>query len=312
MLVKYFISKDTMAKRKSTFTESRRNKKVKIGEVLVGNGHPTYIVAEIGINHNGSLEFAKELIDMAVDAGCDAVKFQKRTIELVYSPEELARPRDNPFGPTNGDLKRGLEFGKEQYTDIDRYCRKKGITWFASPWDEKSVDFLEKFDVPCYKIASACLTDDELLKHIKSKGKPIILSTGMSTVKQIRHAVDLIGEKDLVLLHCTSTYPAKPEELNLKVIPWLKESFNCPIGYSGHETGVTQSIMATLLGACIVERHITLDRTMWGSDQAASLEPEGLRRVVRDIKLIPVSLGDGEKKVLKSEQPILQKLRRFR
>lgn len=312
MLVKYFISKNTMAKRKSAFTESRRNKEVKIGKVLVGNGHPTYVVAEIGINHNGSLEFAKGLIDIAVDTGCDAVKFQKRTIELVYSPKELARSRDNPFGPTNGDLKRGLEFGKKQYTDIDRYCRKKGITWFASPWDVKSADFLEKFDVPCYKIASACLTDDELLKHIRSKGKPIILSTGMSTVKQIRHAVDLVGEKDLILLHCTSTYPARPEELNLKVITWLKENFDCPIGYSGHETGIVQSIMATLTGACIVERHITLDRAMWGSDQAASLGPEGLRRVVRDIRLVPISLGDGKKKVLKSEKPILQKLRRFK
>lgn len=312
MLVKYFISKNTMAKRKSAFTESRRNKEVKIGKVLVGNGHPTYVVAEIGINHNGSLEFAKGLIDIAVDTGCDAVKFQKRTIELVYSPKELARSRDNPFGPTNGDLKRGLEFGKEQYLDIDRYCQEKGITWFASPWDIKSADFLGEFDVPCYKIASACLTDDELLKHIRSKGKPIILSTGMSTVKQIRHAVDLVGEKDLILLHCTSTYPARPEELNLKVITWLKENFDCPIGYSGHETGIVQSIMATLTGACIVERHITLDRAMWGSDQAASLGPEGLRRVVRDIRLVPISLGDGEKKVLKSEKPILQKLRRFK
>jgi len=278
----------------------------------VGDGEPVVIVAEIGINHNGSLETAKKLIDVAVEAGCDAVKFQKRTIEVVYTPEELARPRESVFGNTNGDLKRGLEFGEKEYQEIDRYCKEKGILWFASPWDEGSADFLAKFDIPCYKIASASLTDDNLLKHIRTKGKPIILSTGMSTVDQIRHAVEVLGEDDLILLHCTSTYPGADEELNLKVIPRLKEQFSCPIGYSGHEVGVYSSLVAAVLGACVVERHITLDRAMWGSDQAASLEPQGIERLVRDIQRVPIWLGDGKKKVYESELPILQKLRRVK
>jgi len=292
--------------------EKSIQKKVKIGNKIIGEGEPVFIIAEIGINHNGDINIAKKLIDAAVAAGYDAVKFQKRTIEIVYTPEELAKPRENPFGPTNGDLKRGLEFGEKEYEEIDRYCKEKGIMWFASPWDIKSVDFLEKFNVPCYKIASACLTDDELLKYIKSKSKPIILSTGMSTVEQIRHAVEMLGEDNLVLLHCTSTYPLVDEELNLKVIPWLKENFNCPIGYSGHEVGVYSSLAAAVIGACAIERHITLDRAMWGSDQAASLEINGLNRLARDIRLVPVWLGDGEKKVFESEKPILQKLRRVK
>lgn len=285
-------------------------KKVTIGNKVIGEGESVFMVAEIGINHNGSLETAKKLIDVAVDAGCDAVKFQKRTIDVVYTPEDLARPRESVFGDTNGDLKRGLEFGEKEYQEIDRYCKEKNILWFASPWDEGSVDFLEKFNVPCYKIASASLTDDNLLKYIRSKGKPVILSTGMSTVEQIRHAVEVLGEKDLVLLHCTSTYPGVDEELNLKVIPWLKEQFSCPIGYSGHEVGVYSSLAAAVLGACVVERHITIDRAMWGSDQAASLEPQGIIRLVRDIRRFPIWLGDGKKRVFESELPILKKLRR--
>ena len=287
-------------------------KKVTIANKTIGDGEPTFIIAEIGINHNGSLDTAKQLIDVAVKAGCDAVKFQKRTVDVVYTPEELARPRESVFGNTNGDLKRGLEFGEKEYTEIDQYCKQKGIMWFASPWDEGSVDFLAKFNIPCYKIASASLTDDSLLKHIRSKGKPVILSTGMSTVEQIRHAVEVLGENDLILLHCTSTYPGADEELNLKVIPWLKEQFSCPIGYSGHEVGVYSSLAAVLMGAVVVERHITIDRAMWGSDQAASLEPQGIERLVRDIRLVPVWLGDGRKKVFESELPILEKLRRVK
>lgn len=287
-------------------------KKVKIGNKLVGDGEPIFIVAEIGINHNGDINIAKKLIDVAAESGCDAVKFQKRTIELVYTPEELAKPRENPFGPTNGDLKRGLEFGEKEYAEIDRYCKEKGIIWFASPWDVKSVDFLERFDVPCYKVASALLTDDELLKKVKATGKPVILSTGMSTEEQVRHAVELLGEDNLVLLHCTSTYPCLDEELNLKVIHWLRDNFNCPIGYSGHEVGVYSSLAAALLGAQMVERHITLDRAMFGSDQAASLEPQGLHRLVRGVRAIPTWLGDGIKKVFKSELPILEKLRKVK
>jgi len=285
-------------------------KKVKIGNKWVGKGELPFIVAEIGINHNGDLNLAKKLIDMAVFAGCDAVKFQKRTIELVYTPEELAKERESPFGTTNGDLKRGLEFGEKEYQEIDRYCKERGIIWFASPWDVRSVDFLEKFNVPCYKIASPCLTDDELLKYVKSKGKPIILSTGMSTEEEIKRAVKILGEKNLVVLHCTSTYPSKLEELNLKVIHWLKKEFNCPVGYSGHETGIVEPVMAVVLGACAVEKHITLDRAMWGSDHAASLEPNGLNRLVRDIRNLPVCLGNGEKRVYDSEIPIIQKLRK--
>lgn len=287
-------------------------KKVKIGNKIIGEGEPVFITAEIGINHNGDINIAKKLIDMAVVVGCDAVKFQKRTIEIVYTKEELAKERENPFGPTNGDLKRGLEFGKKEYEEIDRYCMEKGIMWFASPWDVKSVDFLEEFNVPCYKIASPSLTDDKLLSHIKSKGKPIILSTGMSTVEQIKRAVEIFGEDNLVLLHCTSTYPSADSELNLKVIPWMKKNFNCPIGYSGHEVGVYSSLVAAVLGACAVERHITLDRAMWGSDHSASLEPQGLDRLVRDIQLVPVWLGDGEKRVFESETPIIQKLRKVK
>ena len=287
-------------------------KKVTIGGKTIGEGEQTFIIAEIGINHNGSLENAQKLIDVAVDAGCDAVKFQKRTIDVVYTPEELVRPRESVFGNTNGDLKRGLEFGEKEYAEIDRYCKEKGIMWFASPWDEGSVDFLAKFDIPCYKIASPSLTDDNLLRHVRSKGKSIILSTGMSTVEQIRHAVEVLSEDDLVLLHCTSTYPGADEELNLKVIPWLKEQFSCPIGYSGHEVGVYSSLVAAVLGACVVERHITLDRAMWGSDQAASLEPQGIERLVGSIRSIPIWLGDGKKRVFESELPILQKLRRVK
>ncbi len=292
--------------------EQKNKKIVEIGGKKIGEGCPVFITAEIGINHNGDINIAKKLIDMAVFAGCDAVKFQKRTIDVVYTKEDLDRPRETPFGNTNGELKEALEFGEQEYQEIDRYCKERNIMWFASPWDIGSVDFLEKFDIPCYKIASPSLTDDDLLKHVKSKGKPIILSTGMSTIEQINHAVEIIGEENLILLHCTSTYPSKPEELNLRVILQLREMFDFPIGYSGHETGVVPSVMAAILGARVIERHITLDRAMWGSDQSASLEPNGLNIMVRDIKLMPVCLGDGKKKVFESEKPILEKLRRVK
>jgi N-acetylneuraminate synthase len=283
---------------------------VRIAGRPIGEGHPCYIVAEIGINHNGDLDLAKRLIGVAATAGCDAVKFQKRTVDVVYTPAELAKPRESPFGTTNGELKRALEFGKEQYQEIDAHCRKAGIVWFASPWDEASVDFLEAFDVPCHKVASASLTDDNLLRHIRATGKPVILSTGMSTMKQVEHAVQVLGEKDLVVLHATSTYPASYDELNLKVIPSLSKRFRVPVGYSGHETGIPSSVAAVALGAKMVERHITLDRAMWGSDQAASLEPNGITRLVRDIRLIETAFGDGNKRVFEREVPIMEKLRR--
>lgn len=287
-----------------------KRKTVKIGGETVGDGYPCYIVAEVGINHNGSLDIAKQLIDVAVKCGCDAVKFQKRTIEVVYSPEELAKPRESVFGTTNGDLKRGLEFGYEQYAEIDKYCKEKGIVWFASCWDEGSVDFIEQFNPPCYKIASACLTDDNLLKHHKKLGKPIILSTGMSEMSLIEHAVEALGTDGLVLLHCTSTYPCKLEELNLEGIKTLKERFDVPVGYSGHEVGLWTTFAAAAMGACMVERHVTLDRAMWGSDQAASVEPQGVAYLVREIRGLEIALGDGTIKIYDSEIPIMQKLRR--
>jgi len=283
---------------------------VRIGETTVGIGEPTYVVAEIGINHNGNLDLAKKLISTAHSAGCNAVKFQKRTVDVVYTPAELAAPRESPFGTTNGDLKRALEFGLEDYQAIDEFCKSIKMDWFASPWDEASVDFLEQFDTPCYKVASASLTDDNLLRHIRSKGRPIILSTGMSTLDEVDHAVDVLGKHDLVLLHACSTYPAYYEELNLRVIPELRHRFGVPVGYSGHETGITSSVAAIVVGACVVERHITMDRAMWGSDQAASLEPNGINRLVRDIRLVEQSMGDGVKRVYEREKPIIKKLRR--
>lgn len=283
---------------------------VKVGKRHLGPGHPCYIIAEIGINHNGDIDLAKRLISVAVAAGCDAVKFQKRTIDVVYTPAELATPRPNPFGDTNGDLKRGLEFEYEDFAEINDFCRSLKIDWFASPWDEGAVDFIEQFKPPVYKIASASLTDDHLLRHIRATGKPIIASTGMSTYDEIDHAVDVLGKRDLVLMHTTSTYPAKYEQLNLSAIPTMAQRYGVPIGYSGHETGIPTSVVATALGACCVERHITMDRAMWGSDQAASLEPNGITRLVRDIRLVEQSMGDGIKRVYEEEIPVMKKLRR--
>lgn len=283
---------------------------VRIGSRLVGDDQPCFVVAEIGINHNGDVDLAKRLISVALAAGCDAVKFQKRTVEVVYTAEELAKPRENPFGPTNGDLKYGLEFEQEEYEEIDGFCKSVKMMWFASPWDEGSVDFLEQFKIPVYKIASASLTDDNLLKHIRATGKPIILSTGMSTYAEIDHAVEVLGKEDLVLMHATSTYPANYPELNLRAIPTMAGRYGVPVGYSGHETGIPTSVCAAALGACSVERHITMDRAMWGSDHAASLEPNGISRLVRDIRLWEQAKGDGVKRVYEREFPIIKKLRR--
>jgi N-acetylneuraminate synthase len=285
---------------------------IKIHDIPVGDGHPCFVIAEIGINHNGDIELAKKLIDVAEAAGCNAVKFQKRTVEVAYSPEELAKPRESPFGTTNGDLKYGLELGEEEYQEIGRFCREQGILWFASCWDEQSVDFINRFDVPCYKIASPSLTDDALLRYTRSKAgtRPILLSTGMSSVEQIDHAVEVLGKDNLIVLHTCSTYPAYYEELNLRVIPKLRERYGVPVGYSGHETGLASSVAAVALGACVVERHITMDRAMWGTDHAASLEPSGLTRMVRDIRLIEKSMGDGVKRVVEREVPVVKKLRR--
>jgi N-acetylneuraminate synthase len=283
---------------------------VKIGDRTVGDGEPCYVIGEIGINHNGDLGIARRLIDVAAIAGAQAVKFQKRTVEVVYTAEELAKPRENPFGITNGDLKRGLEFGADQYQAIARYCEEKDVDWFASCWDEGSVDFIEQFSPPAYKIASASITDDNLLKHHRKTGRPMIVSTGMCTMAQIDHAVEVLGTDQLILLHTTSAYPAKIGDLNLRMIPLLRERYGVPVGYSGHEVGLASSFAAVALGACMVERHITLDRAMWGTDQSASVEPQGLMKLVRDIRVIEQSLGDGVKKVSADEVPIMKKLRR--
>jgi N-acetylneuraminate synthase len=283
---------------------------VKIGDKVIGEGHPCYIIAEIGINHNGDVDLAKRLISVAVAAGCDAVKFQKRTVDVVYTAKELATPRPTPFGETNGDLKYGLEFDAEDYAEIDKFCKQVKIDWFASPWDEGSVDFIQMFNPPAYKVASASLTDDNLLRHIRKTGKPVIASTGMSTYEEIDHAVEVLGKDDLLLMHTTSTYPAKYEQLNLKAIPDMIARYEVPVGYSGHETGIPTSVAARALGACCVERHITMDRAMWGSDQAASLEPNGISRLVRDIRLCEQSMGDGVKRVYEEEIPVMKKLRR--
>ena len=285
-------------------------KTVKIGNKSIGDNKHPFIIAEIGINHNGSINNAKKLINIAHLFGCDAVKFQKRTVDKVYTKDELLMPRQSVFGQTNGDLKRGLEFGYEEYKQIDSYCKELGILWFASAWDVDSVDFLEEFDVCAHKIPSALITNIELLEHIKKTNKPILLSTGMSTMEEIEQAVKIVGLDNTIIFHCTSTYPTQNNEINLRVIPVLKEKFDCPIGYSGHEKGIVPTTIAVVMGACAVERHITLDRTMWGSDQAASLEPEGLRKLVRDIRNINDFMGDGIKKVYESELPIKKKLRR--
>ena len=283
---------------------------VTIGNRKIGPGHPCYVVGEIGINHNGDLNLARKLIDCAALAGADAVKFQKRTIDVVYSREELERPRESPFGTTNGELKRALEFGREEYQNIDTYAESHDIAWFASCWDEASVDFIESFSPVAYKIASASLTDDNLLRHHRKTGRPVILSTGMSTLEQMDHAVEVLGTQNLVILHATSAYPAPLRDLNLSMIPQLKERYQVPIGYSGHEVGLASTLAAVALGATMIERHISLDRAMWGTDQAASVEPQGLLRLVRDIRNVEQSLGDGVKVITEAEVPIMKKLRR--
>ncbi|TVT25559.1 N-acetylneuraminate synthase family protein [Amycolatopsis acidiphila] len=284
---------------------------VRIGDRVLGAGHPVYTVAEIGINHNGDVEIAKRLIELAANVGADAVKFQKRTPDIATPPDMRDTLRDTPWGQmTYLDYRYRVEFGESEYEAIDGYCRELGLAWFASPWDVPSVEFLEKFDVVTHKVASASLTDIELLKALRDTGKPIIASTGMSTMDEIDAAVEVLGTERLVLLHATSTYPCPPEEANLRMINTLADRFGVPIGYSGHERGLQVSIAAVAMGACLVERHVTLDRTMWGSDQAASLEPDGLRRLVRDIRNVELALGDGVKRVFPGEEAPRRRLRR--
>jgi len=285
--------------------------RVAIGDHEVGGDEPTYVIAEIGINHNGDIEIARQLIDLAVVSGCDAVKFQKRTPELCVPPEQRDLVRETPWGlMTYLEYRHRIEFGAPEYDEIDAYCRERGIAWFTSCWDEPSVDFIERYDPVCYKVASASVTDRGLLDRLAATGRSLILSTGMSTMDQIRAAVALLPADRLLLAHTTSTYPCKPEELNLRMIAALGDEFACPVGYSGHEVGLQTTLAAVALGAAFVERHVTLDRAMWGSDQAASIEPAGLVRLVRDIRVIEASLGDGEKRVYDSELPVRDRLRR--
>jgi N-acetylneuraminate synthase len=287
------------------------SRSIRIGDRLVGDGHPTYIVAEIGINHNGDVELAQKMIDAAVHAGVDAVKLQKRTPELCVPPDQRNHMRETPWGYiTYLEYRHKVEFGQDEYNQIDQHCKQKGISWFASVWDEPSVDFIQAFHPTCYKVPSASLTDHKLLQHLRATGQPIILSTGMSTMEQIRAAVAVLGEENLLITHATSTYPCEPDELNLRMIQTLRQSFSCPIGYSGHEVGLIPSVVAAAMGACLVERHITLDRALWGNDQAASVEPGGFERMVKYIRVTEQSLGDGVKQVYESELPSLRKLRR--
>ena len=285
---------------------------VRVGSTEIGNGKPVFVIAEIGINHNGDVGTAKKLIDVATAAGCDAVKFQKRTPTICVPPDQASILRETPWGTmTYLEYKERIEFGTDEFSEIDAHCRAKNIMWFASPWDVPSVEFLESFNTPVFKIASACLTDDELLGAIRATGKPVIMSTGMSTLAEIDHAISLLDRANLILGQATSTYPCKPEELNLRAIQSLRERYGVPVGYSGHETGLQTSVAAVALGAVFVERHITLDRAMWGTDHAASVEPGGLERLVRDIRLVEQSLGDGKKTVYETEIAIRKKLRRI-
>jgi N-acetylneuraminate synthase len=286
-------------------------RELRLGSRWIGDGHPAYIIAEIGINHNGDLEIAQQLIDSAVDAGCDAVKFQKRTPELCVPDDQRDKMRHTPWGYISYmEYREKVEFGKQEFSKIVDYCNKNKIDWLASAWDEPSVDFLEEFDPILHKAPSASLTDSALLLKMRQQKKTIILSTGMSEMDQINAAVDLLGTDDLILAHCTSTYPCPPEELNLRMITTLREKYPCPIGYSGHEVGLPTTVAAITLGASVIERHITLDRAMWGSDQAASIEPGGLRRLVKYIRVVEQALGDGVKTVYESERASLRKLRR--
>jgi N-acetylneuraminate synthase len=287
-------------------------REIKFGNRMMGDGHPAYIIAEVGINHNGDLNIAKKIIDAAAHAGADAVKFQKRTPEVCTPLDQQKQMRETPWGYISYlDYRYKVEFNEEQYREIDRHCKEKKIDWMVSVWDEPAVDFMEKFDTPAYKLPSASLTDHDLMKHVRQTGKPIIISTGMSTMAEIHKGVNAVGEKNLVIMHCTSTYPCEPEELNLRMIETLRKEFpNNPIGYSGHEVGLVPSAVAIALGATSIERHITLDRAMWGSDQAASVEPGGFEKLVKYIRVTEAGLGDGVKKVYESEKSSLRKLRR--
>ena len=280
---------------------------------MTGPAEHCYVIAEVGINHNGSLDIAKELIDMAADAGCDAVKFQKRTVDVVYTPETLAELRESPWGTTQREQKEGLELGKEEYDEIARYCGERGIDWFASAWDLDALEFVASYDPPHHKVASALVTNLEFVEAVADLGRHTFISTAMSDWDDIDRAVEVFRSKDtpFTLMHCVATYPMPDEEANLAAMLRMRERYECPVGYSSHEVGLICSVTAAALGATAIERHITLDRAMYGSDQAASLERPGLQRMLRDIRLLPQIMGGGDKRVTEEEAPVAAKLRYF-
>ena len=277
----------------------------------MGNDKYIYIIAEIGINHNGSLDTAKQLIDLAHEIGCDAVKFQKRTVDVVYTKDFLAQPRNSPWGDTQRQQKEGLEFSITNYDEIDAYCKNKKIDWFASSWDNQSQILMRKYNFPFNKIASAMANNESFVDLVASEKKPTFASTGMIEIPEIDKIISIFKKHNcpLMLMHTVSTYPSKLEDLNLNCIRTLKERYNIPVGYSGHEVSVSPSVIAATLGASAIERHITLDRAMYGSDQAASLQPDGFRQLTNILRNIPNILGDGEKRILDEEQAIASKLR---
>ena len=284
---------------------------IRIGDRKIGEGHPCYVIAEIGINHNGDLRLAQEMVRRAAEAKCDAVKFQKRLPDVCVPVAQRDLPRETPWGVmTYLEYKRRIEFDREDFEAIDACCKSHGIDWFASCWDIESVEFIEEFGPPCHKIASASLTDEPLLRRLRETGRPLLLSTGMSSLDEIDRAVQILGPDHLALMHCTSTYPAPLDELNLRAIESLRKRFGVPVGYSGHEVGLQTTLAAVVLGAVVVERHLTLDRAMWGTDQAASVEPQGMRRLVRDIRAVERAMGDGVKRIWPSEELIRNKLRK--
>lgn len=270
-----------------------------------------FIIAEIGINHNGDVEIAKDLVKVAKTAGCDAVKFQKRSIELVYPSSELEKPRESPWGTTNRQQKEGLEFGQREFEEISNYCKQLDIDWFASAWDSESQNFLRQFDCKFNKIASAMMVDEDHLELVASEGRHTFVSTGMSTLEEIDKAVQIFNKSNcpFELMHCVSTYPMEDTDANLNCIHMLRERYGCNVGYSGHEVGLAVSYAAAALGISSLERHITLDRSMYGSDQSASIEPQGLNNLVGAVRKIEKAMGDGKKRVLESEIPIAKKLR---
>jgi N-acetylneuraminate synthase len=292
------------------FNSFKNPRPVKIGNKFVGHHHPTYFIAEIGINHNGDMRICKQLIDAAVDAGCDAVKFQKRVPEIAVPEHYKNKMRETPWGEmTYLDYKKKIEFWEDDFKELDEYCKAKDVVWFASVWDIPSIEFIEQFDTPCYKIPSASLTDSNLIKALKATGKPIIISSGMSSAEETERAMKILGEENVILMQCTSTYPCKDEDFDINVINTFRKKYNCPIGFSGHEPGFLDTVIATSIGACIVEKHITIDHSLWGTDQASSLDPKQLREAVNYTKRITTMLGGHEKKVHEAELSTKDKLR---